>query len=261
MDLCEGKIIESEAIGDNIYRLIVQQPVLALAEPGQFVMVACGPVGTLRRPFTIGKASSDPSRFEMWILAEGPGAKWVVSQQPGSMLDMIGPLGQGFQLPQEGRLLALLEDRHISPIHRLLDRLDSRSIPNMHLLIVGERARKAHEHVQKDFENAGVRTTVLYGSQSELEEIVLRYIQDHQIEYVAAACGAAWLKAFSPLDRDGSTVIEMSLETQMVCGIGACLGCTIPLHEAQHGGNMAGGFDYKPLCTEGPVIRARRVVI
>ena len=46
----------------------------------------------------------------------------------------------------------------------------------------------------------------------------------------------------------------MSLENNMACGFGVCLGCVVPTR-ASPGGAIA----YDRVCVEGPVMRAERV--
>jgi dihydroorotate dehydrogenase electron transfer subunit len=45
---------------------------------------------------------------------------------------------------------------------------------------------------------------------------------------------------------------QLSLETHMACGLGACLGCVVARKEGS-------SFSYVKVCQEGPVFEAREV--
>ena len=52
--------------------------------------------------------------------------------------------------------------------------------------------------------------------------------------------------------QDKPLACEVSLETHMACGLGACLGCAIPI---------PGRTDaYQHVCKQGPVFQAEEVV-
>lgn len=261
MKLHTATLVASEALGDNIFRLQVEQPELAQqAVSGQIVMVDCDNIGTVRRPFSIGRVLNEPNRFEMWVKAVGAGSRWLTSRPPGTQLDMIGPLGKGFTTPTQKNVLVLIEDRHVTPVLRLLDTLSKNPEMNTHLAVVGDAPLQAHRRLQSEMEPAGIRVFSAYGEREQAEKQIMQYIAEHNIEHIAAACSKDWVKPLVDLDRAGKAYVEISLEIQMVCGIGACLGCTYPLYDEPDQSNQS-KFTYQPLCSQGPVVRARRVVI
>jgi len=57
------------------------------------------------------------------------------------------------------------------------------------------------------------------------------------------------LKVFSNYLIQKGKIVQLSLEENMACGIGACLGCTIKAHDGS----------LKHVCTDGPIFYAERV--
>ena len=67
---------------------------------------------------------------------------------------------------------------------------------------------------------------------------------------VIYACGPhAMLAAVSRIAAVHSIPCYVSMEERMACGLGACMGCSIPM--------KAGG--YKRACKEGPVFDSREI--
>jgi NAD(P)H-flavin reductase len=67
---------------------------------------------------------------------------------------------------------------------------------------------------------------------------------------VLYACGPhPMLAAVSRLAADRGITCYVSMEERMACGLGVCMGCSVPV--------TAGG--YKRACTEGPVFDSREI--
>ena len=71
------------------------------ARPGQFVHIKCGEGLLLRRPISICDAGNGLLRIVFQV--RGTGTQWLADQESGAVLDVLGPLGNGFQLPPSGR--------------------------------------------------------------------------------------------------------------------------------------------------------------
>jgi dihydroorotate dehydrogenase electron transfer subunit len=62
------------------------------------------------------------------------------------------------------------------------------------------------------------------------------------------------MAAIAQLCRQESRGCQVSVETVMACGIGACLGCVVETKEKD------GTTMYKRVCKEGPVFDIREIV-
>lgn len=92
--------------------------------PGQFWLVRCGDAATylLRRP--VFPLQTGGGHFQILLRpTTDPGLAWLMSRRNGDFLDVIGPLGQGFNLPTGARNLLLVSDG--PPLAPLLGVLDT----------------------------------------------------------------------------------------------------------------------------------------
>lgn len=99
-------------------------------------------------------------------------------------------------------------------------------------------------HIATDDGSTGVRGT----STDILDAFLLK--MEQKAHLVLYACGPhAMLAAVSRIAALHAVPCYVSLEERMACGLGACMGCSIPM--------KAGG--YKRACKEGPVFDSREI--
>ena len=68
------------------------------------------------------------------------------------------------------------------------------------------------------------------------------------------ACGPyGMLKSVAKIVLVNDIPVQLSFESRMACGLGACLGCAIKVKTPD------GGFEYKRVCRDGPVFDAKEV--
>ena len=96
-ELC--KIISQEEIAKDIFELTVEANfVNEISAPGQFVHIridkALDPL--LRRPISISSINRLNSQFTMIYRKEGKGTTLLAEKAKGMLLDILGPLGNGF---------------------------------------------------------------------------------------------------------------------------------------------------------------------
>ena len=63
------------------------------------------------------------------------------------------------------------------------------------------------------------------------------------------------MAAVARLAAEHAIPCELSLETPMACGVGACFSCVTRVRLE------TGGWDYRRTCVEGPVVKARQLVL
>jgi len=106
--------------------------IAAAAQPGQFITVRCGDF-TLRRPFSIHQVGSNnviaspdcigtkQSQVALLFKVTGKGTLWLSQRQPGERIDILGPIGKGFNIPptksgQSKHLLLVAGGLGIAPL-------------------------------------------------------------------------------------------------------------------------------------------------
>ena len=253
----QALIVSNKPVGRGYYRIVLKAPEIAAAAlPGQFVMLRVSenldPL--LARPFGI---SSVPSKNSIEIIYRvvGRGTSLLSRVETGHSLSLLGPLGHGFPLPEKGTMPVLVAGGSgFPPLHFLAQRAGSRA----HLFL-GSRDKEClpPAGIIKSFKD---RTTKVHiatedgslGSCGMSTDVLQDFLVNVEGKppLVIYACGPhAMLSAVSRIAVEHSVPCYVSMEERMACGLGACMGCSIPL--------KAGG--YKRACKEGPVFDSRDI--
>lgn len=251
----KAPITAKESLTGDVFRLTVHAPRIAdAAVAGQFAMIrvqdAFDPL--LRRPFSIHKTGDGTVSFLFKVV--GKGTAMLAGLNPGTELDLIGPLGRGFTLSSSGSFCMIGGGMGIAPLYFLAQQhLEvDRAYDNPPVLL-GAQTQKELLRLAEEFVELGypVHTATDDGSLGHhgfvtelLDDILSRVRQ----VYVCGPMPMMRIVAGKCLEAGVSC--QVSLETHMACGLGACLGCTFPA--------AAGG--YKHVCSEGPVFSAEEVL-
>lgn len=111
MRLSSATIISNIEIRPGLRLLQLRSPYLAqAAQPGQYGMVrCCDALATdplLRRPFFIHTTQRE--QCSLLVAARGRGSAWLARQPANATLDILGPLGHGWEVPSTARNLLLI---------------------------------------------------------------------------------------------------------------------------------------------------------
>jgi len=230
-----------------------------MARPGQFIMLRL--VGQtdplLRRPFSIHNlivSEGKTEGFELLYKVVGKTTGILSRQRSGVMVDILGPLGTGFIIPRKARCIHMVAGGiGVAPLVFLASRLDRDNFDfsNCRVFIGGRT--KEDLLCREDFAQLGltVDTTTDDGSAGDqclvthpLEEAVDRHPPD-----LIIACGPmAMLGCVIGIAEKHRVPCQVSIETAMACGMGACLGCAVE--------GRADQDRYLHACLDGPVFDA-----
>ena len=243
--------------GRGYYRLVLKAPEAAVnALPGQFVMlrVSENMDPLLARPFGI---SSIPSKASIEILYRvvGTGTALLTQRSVGQTLSLLGPLGNGFPMPDKTVTPVLVAGGSgFPPLHFLSLRTGTRAH-----FFVGARNKECLPplSVLKNLRDHTVKVHVATedgssGQQGMSTDILNSFLtqKEQKTHLVLYACGPhGMLAAVSRMAAEHSITCYVSTEERMACGLGACMGCSVPM--------KAGG--YKRACKEGPVFDSREI--
>jgi dihydroorotate dehydrogenase electron transfer subunit len=229
------------------YRVLrVADPDGPPAEPGQFAMLSAAEHwggGEQQRPFLPRAFSIARQRgAEAHFLLEdvGPGTERLCELERGDGLWVLGPLGNGFTAPTDGRRAILVGGGvGIAPLAILQDSLEGSSTV---LLGFRDRERTAGAALLD-----GARVASDDGSEGHhglVTDLLLEEL-DADAHAVIYACGpAGMLEGVRAIAERASAPSQLALEAGMACGFGACFGCVVPKR----------GGGYLRVCVDGPVI-------
>lgn len=253
----QAVVLARHDYGPAAYRLELQAPELAAAiQPGQFVMVeipAAGRDPLLRRP--LGYLDRDPrrGRLGLFVRKAGRGTEILGRTEPGGIVRVLGPLGNGWTRPEAGPVLLIGGGIGIVPLYDLAVQAVS-SVETV--LIYG--ARCGDELYLREELAALPLALILATDDGSLgwcgtsADCLPRVVPDRFRRWYA--CGPRPMLAALQRAMAGSGVPgEMSLEERMACGYGACLGCAVAVRGD-------GGPVYRRVCAEGPVFPAGEVI-
>lgn len=263
-------VVRHETLNPGHFLLTLDCPaVAAQARPGQFVMLQVRPGydPLLRRPMSICRVLGGKRRIQILYKVTGIGTGHLSRQPSGAHLNLLGPLGRGFTLPQRapgsraaaGRSILVAGGVGIAIFPFLVDALRERR--GKALLLFGGRSRQDLVMVPW-FRSRGVEVRLATEDGSRgVRGYVTRLLEPHLAPGKDDAstlyvCGPTpMMRAVGDLALAAGVSCQMALESQMPCGIGVCLGCVVRTPD--------GPVDalYPRVCTEGPVFEAGRVVL
>ena len=242
-------------------RLLLSVEADIAPDPGQFLQlgVAGGAETYLRRPISISDWDGARGLLELLVLPVGRGTGLLASTRPGSIVDCLGPLGRGFDLEAAGELPVLVGGGiGAAPLVYLARKLASRGCPPLtflgasdHLGLAGEQSLTAHSRRVVLATEDGSR-----GERGMITEVMLRTPGELEGATAIMACGPrGMLSALKGMARDHGIPIYGSLEEHMACGVGACLGCAVPMSRPES------GKSYLRVCADGPVFPLEEVIV
>jgi dihydroorotate dehydrogenase electron transfer subunit len=250
INLKQVAIIRNKKVGQQYYKMSLHAPDIARqAKPGQFVSVKLGnsvdPL--LRRPLGIHDAYG--STIELLYAVVGKGTKILSQKKADDQLDIIGPLGNGFDVSAARQALPILVagGMGVAPLYFLAKKLKHKDP----LVLVGARNKDELVCV-KEFKALGfdVRVSTDDGSMGEKGYVTDLLKSIDCCRSIIYACGPRpMLREISGITYQTKLSAQVSLEEHMSCGFGACLGCVV---------KTSGG--YKRVCKEGPVFDARAII-
>jgi dihydroorotate dehydrogenase electron transfer subunit len=261
-----GEVLENSPQGGDNFRLRLRVPDWPGAQPGQFVMLSAGSLSDvprsdplLPRPMAVYRNAPESREVEVLYKRTGRGTQLLAESAPGERIGLVGPLGQGFsESPPGDHAILVGGGTGVASLYELAARelRRTRELNEKASLRVILGARSAADFMgREDLAALGIDVILTTEDGSE----GTRGLVTHALESTLAELrGSTTLYACGPTPmmqrcseialRSGASCV-VSLENNMACGFGVCLGCAAPL--------SAGGFAL--VCTRGPVFDARDI--
>jgi dihydroorotate dehydrogenase electron transfer subunit len=261
-------VLSNQEISPGYYRMRILAPGYdAVAQAGQFVMFrvqrALPPL--LRRPFGIFRTGFLPADCEGLAAREfieivykvvGQGTEIMQGLHGGDKIELLGPLGRGFDLgPADREKILVGGGIGLVPLYMLAQKLENKALTR---LLMGGRTRDDIITVT-EFERLGVETYVSTEDGSLGEEGLVTQVLERKLnkypDATVYACGPMpMIDAVQRICQRHNVPLQVSLEALMACGVGACLGCVV-----KGAGHSEEQPRYLCTCKEGPVFHARQL--
>lgn len=225
---------------------------------GRYFLVRCGVQNEeerwqqwqiyLRRPlFGVQRHPAAPEGVERWELHlplnGDPGYQWLLQQPVGQPLNLLGPFGQGFTLQPNSRNLLLLSDATRAPllfglsehmldrggrvtllIHDTADAIDTLT-PSLAIPVEIRQATTDAMWTEQLGQLIPWADQICIARPNATLPVLANLIRQHRFRVDATFAQALW-------------------EADLLCGVGACLACVVPVRDA----------GYTRACVHGPVM-------
>jgi dihydroorotate dehydrogenase electron transfer subunit len=202
--------------------------------PGQFVMLRpadWGPELPWARPFSISRSG----KYDLvcFIQVAGRGTQRLAELKAGDAVHTWGPLGNGFAVEADSPTLLLAGGVGIAPF---IGYAQQHPKPWNVSLLFGHRAPR--DCYPLDSINERIDVAAMHEeSPADLERFTaaVRARMEEHAEHngLALACGPLpMLRTVQALAAQTGLRAQLSLESRMACGVGACLGCVVTTTDA-----------------------------
>jgi dihydroorotate dehydrogenase electron transfer subunit len=233
----------------GVHLIELHAPYLAQAAlPGQYCMVRCchpqahDPL--LRRPFFIHGVQRAQGLCSLLVNVRGRGTRWLAQQALGSELDILGPLGRGWQIrPTVRNLLLLGAEPQIAALTLLAQVALAQELA-VTLLCLSPSDDEAYPPALLPEE---VEYHVVTGD-------LLAEVEGY-LNWADAACCSlprdTLLACYHRYERMRRRHFAQGVLLQpLVCGSGICLTCNVETRTGQH-----------LICRDGPVFAVRDIAL
>jgi dihydroorotate dehydrogenase electron transfer subunit len=259
------KIVSNLQVAPGHFKMIFDSPEISReASPGQFIHVRVNEEldPLLRRPFSIHRAGD--GSIEILCKIRGKATEILSGRKSGEFLDVIGPLGKGFPLPEISRkdgvscAILVAGGFGVAPLVFLAEKLREFKVKEPKIKIIALVGARTKNHIlcEKELINLcdDVKIATDDGS-CGYRGIVTDLLKDL---LVTIDCRLSTLYASGPnfMLQEIKGIAKIfkilsfgSLEENIACGLGGCFGCAVKTTEG-----------YRRVCKDGPVFNLEEIV-
>ncbi len=248
----EGEVVATEPVMGDAVLVTVTAP-SAMVGPlraGRFFDILCRVDGALdpllRRPYSVYRVDRRASTLTFLVRPFGRGSVWLASRVVGDKLDLLGPLGNSYEIvPRSRNLLMVAGGVGVAPLVMLSEEAVARGLNVTFLMGSADAAGLLPAaELPNAVEYVVATDNGSKGHPGFVTDLVPNYVRWADQIF---ACGPEPMyrslrAAVQPHRVGGKPQAQVSMERGMACGLGACLGCVV---ETRHGMQTS--------CVQGPV--------
>ncbi|MBO7447248.1 sulfide/dihydroorotate dehydrogenase-like FAD/NAD-binding protein [bacterium] len=244
------KILEKTKLADKVYSMVVEAPRLAkVRKAGQFVIVRPREASE-RIPLTM--VGSDPrGGVKLIFQTVGYTTMELASLEAGGFVhDLVGPLGQPTEIPENGSVVCVGGGIGTAPILPIASAL--KAAGNRVLGIIGARTRELlileNEMREVCHELKIATDDGSYGEKGFVTTVLKKELEAGKVDHVYIVGPIPMMKACAQLAKEYNVPATASLNSIMIDGTGMCGGCRVTV-----------GGKIRYTCVDGPEFPADQI--
>ncbi len=263
-------VVYNTELSPGYYRMRFRCPSVAEeARPGTFLTLRVTDIyePLLRRPFSIYNYDREEGTVDIVYKVVGVGT-WLMSEiREGKRLDVLGPMGNGFGIAGDEKMLVLVAGGvGVAALYALASSVSiEREDVKITLLMGG--AKENDIICIDDFTELGAKALVSTEDGSMGKMGLVTDLLKEQLDGPLGDCDLSlyscgpkeMLKEMAHIAEQRSLTCKVSLEGRMGCGVGACLGCVIKVLPRVIDVEKTPVPVYKRICRDGPVFDAAEI--
>ncbi len=206
----------------------------------------------LKRPFSLHRWLGPD--FQILYRIVGKATEILKEKKKGDVLEIMGPLGNGFPLiKRHDKPILIGGGLGIAPIFAFAETIADKKP----LFFIGAKTKKELLCVD-ELKSIGINPIIstdngTLGRKGLITDILEKFLARHSslaARYSLYACGPKpMLRELSHITKKYGLRAYVALEENMACGIGACLSCVVNTKEG-----------LKRVCKEGPVFTIEEII-
>jgi dihydroorotate dehydrogenase electron transfer subunit len=253
-------IVGHKEIVPRIFKMTLKgELVKEMGQPGQFLHIKVPRADMpLRRPISLAEINHESSECVVIYRVEGDGTATISELPVGAQLDVMGPLGNGYDISEvkEGQTAFVVGGGiGVPPLYELTKQLHAKGVKvkaflgfqDKDLIFLEEEFRAISDLVVvTDNGTNGYRANAIQAMNQELENT------NPDAVY---ACGAPGMLRVIDSIFENHPAAYISMEARMACGMGACYACVCKVKGDET------GLKSKKVCDQGPVFKTGEVIV
>lgn len=252
-------VIANTEIGPGVHLIEMHAPLLAqAAQPGQYCMVrCCDPLATdplIRRPFFVQSVrrgqAGQAGLCSLLVQVRGRGSSWLAGQLPGAVVDILGPMGQGWTIRRSSLNLLLVSEEGLIDGLTLLAQVAVEQELAVTLIAQSDHAASVYPPalLPPEVEYVIVTSDGSTGQQGNVVDALADYLNWADAVYcnVSRETSQALYRRYERLRT--RNFAQAMLLYPLVCGNGVCQTCPVETFSGQ-----------KLVCRDGPVFDLREM--
>ncbi len=250
----ESEVVAIKNLSETVFEFEVKVgDVVSQCKSGQFCSIYINSNSNiLPRPISISQINIKEQTLTFVVAVVGEGTKLMSNLKVGESVSMITPIGNGFNLIEDKKVVYLIGGGiGIPPLVQLYKDIKSKNDFNV-TVVLGYRDENTF--LIDKFEKDDLIICTDDGS-AGFKGNVVQYLESEKtkIDYIYSCGPTPMLKGLVNFADCNDIHIQISMEERMACSVGACLGCVIKVKSEND-------FEYKKVCVEGPVFNGKEVI-